>query len=724
MKRKRPAKEEEKARYSAPLKKARQSEGRRSGLDAKDMEGMRCARQLAREGIKKGLRELSESQRNSRDQKENTYGSCTFAVQAVKRTLATNTTTGSAKTDTGPENDDTSSESESESDLQVKSEITRSDKDCGTGVSARSRSFESPEDGKKLGSTQKSCLRDSGYVEEALLPHQQLTGSTPRPQKIYAVRIGWFPGLYYDCAKANAQRHRYPGGQMKGFESMDDAKAFVSAAGPDDFRPTNADRIDRDGWTRFVQHTWDKSNAIPGIDEKTDILPKLKSLFAAAAEAEFRVDWARHPLPQTLLQDENHYTTTGHMYERNFDLQRLSMKSPERSSVVMEKARDTASSYPDRADVPICDCGLSDSPNRQDEVVCANRECKIGRYHAACHGLAGRRAAPSWRCRYCRVQIPNVMTGAASTIHHTNADPPEAPLSAEQASVVKLILEGGNVCYTGSAGTGKSTVLRAAVRALRKQGKRVDIVAPSGIAALAVGGQTTFVYAGWTPDTFKQSLDKIVDRAHGRIVWKRLTATDVLIIEEISMIDSHFFERLEMLCRATRDSMDHEPNPRWLSPHDGDLQFGGMQVIVTGDFCQLPPVRPFKFCLHCGGDELPGWKHNRGGPLTCPICRKVYKDDEKWAFQNDSWSSCDFTYVELTQIHRQSEKEFTRILQKCRRKIRLTQSDKNLLLHHPSETKDAVQLRPTSAEVEKINSREFNRLPGEVREYECLDLFD
>ncbi len=79
----------------------------------------------------------------------------------------------------------------------------------------------------------------------------------------------------------------------------------------------------------------------------------------------------------------------------------------------------------------------------------------------------------------------------------------EPTLCPEQAELVDIICSGRNVFYTGSAGCGKSTVLKAFTKRLRDQGSSVDIVAPTGISALGVGGFTTFVYAGWGVRSFK-----------------------------------------------------------------------------------------------------------------------------------------------------------------------------------------------------------------------------
>ncbi|KAI1176586.1 hypothetical protein F4777DRAFT_264383 [Nemania sp. FL0916] len=110
----------------------------------------------------------------------------------------------------------------------------------------------------------------------------------------------------------------------------------------------------------------------------------------------------------------------------------------------------------------------------------------------------------------------------------------EPQLCAEQAELVEIISSGRNVFYTGSAGCGKSTVLKAFTRRLRDRGLQVDIVAPTGISALNVGGSTTFVYAGWNLNSFRLPLQELRNGAHAKYVRKRLRDTDVLVIDEIS----------------------------------------------------------------------------------------------------------------------------------------------------------------------------------------------
>lgn len=150
--------------------------------------------------------------------------------------------------------------------------------------------------------------------------------------------------------------------------------------------------------------------------------------------------------------------------------------------------------------------------------------------------------------------------------------PGEPPLCKEQADLVNLILSGKNVFYTGSAGCGKSTVLKAFVKQFEAINQRVRILAPTGRAALSVNGTTTWSYVGWVPGHHKKPIDELLKLAHGKTVLKRLRETDVLVIDEISMVENLHFERLNAFMKEARNN---------------NRAFGGVQLIATGDFCQV-----------------------------------------------------------------------------------------------------------------------------------------
>ncbi|KAL9561886.1 hypothetical protein ACKAV7_013809 [Fusarium commune] len=180
---------------------------------------------------------------------------------------------------------------------------------------------------------------------------------------------------------------------------------------------------------------------------------------------------------------------------------------------------------------------------------------------------------------------------------------PEPTLCKEQQDLLNLIMSDKNVFFTGSAGCGKFTVLKAAVKKLRAAGKIVYITVPTG-RALGVNGTTTWSYMGWTTDTIKANLADLKHESHRPAVKKRLMETDVLVIDEISMVENHHFQRMNECLKSARHwshrHKDYKPN----AP-----PFGGVQFLVTGDFCQLPPVKPFENCMYCGARTIPDHKY-------------------------------------------------------------------------------------------------------------------
>ena len=163
-------------------------------------------------------------------------------------------------------------------------------------------------------------------------------------------------------------------------------------------------------------------------------------------------------------------------------------------------------------------------------------------------------------------------------------------LSDEQKSVLDLVSEKSkSVFFTGSAGTGKSVLLREIIKVFRQKHKRepdrVAVTASTGLAACNVGGVTLHSFAGigLGKEAVPELVKKIKRNQKAKTRWMR---TKVLIIDEISMVDGDLFDKLESIARAIRNN---------------GRPFGGIQLVITGDFFQLPPVpdygRVSKFCF-------------------------------------------------------------------------------------------------------------------------------
>lgn len=284
-------------------------------------------------------------------------------------------------------------------------------------------------------------------------------------------------------------------------------------------------------------------------------------------------------------------------------------------------------------------------------------------------------------------------------------------LSAEQEALVSLALEGHNIFYTGSAGCGKSTVLRAIRDRFEAKNEFVHVLAPTGKVALANGGRTTWSFAGWTPNSHKMSLSEMTNPSSRRNIalFERLAKAKTIIIDEISMVESAHFERLNELLKAAKRS---------------SLPFGGVQLIVTGDFCQLPPVKPFRNCFSCGSDLEYSYRSGTFSCLNQDCGVDFYEEEDKWAFKSNAWQECNFRYVYLAAVYRQKDPAFIDLLRKCRLGLQLGDADMKLLTSSDGKTDShPVKLFPTRAEVREVNVSEFRRLHAPPQVYDSVDIF-
>ncbi|XP_016982810.1 ATP-dependent DNA helicase PIF1 [Drosophila rhopaloa] len=197
-------------------------------------------------------------------------------------------------------------------------------------------------------------------------------------------------------------------------------------------------------------------------------------------------------------------------------------------------------------------------------------------------------------------------------------------LSEEQMEVLRACTSGKNVFFTGSAGTGKSFLLRRIISALPPDG--TVATASTGVAACLIGGTTLHAFAGIGGGD--ATMQRCLDLASRRVSAQTWRTCKRLIIDEISMVDGQFFEKIEAVARHIRRN---------------DRPFGGIQLILCGDFLQLPPVIKADF---------------GAAPNATP--------QQRFCFQSSAWETCIQCVYELKQVHRQSDPEFVKILNHLR----------------------------------------------------------
>ncbi|KAH8333854.1 hypothetical protein KR059_003910 [Drosophila kikkawai] len=212
---------------------------------------------------------------------------------------------------------------------------------------------------------------------------------------------------------------------------------------------------------------------------------------------------------------------------------------------------------------------------------------------------------------------------AAKKLYQSTTDD-SLKLSEEQMEVLRACTSGKNVFFTGSAGTGKSFLLRRIISALPPDG--TVATASTGVAACLIGGTTLHAFAGiGGGDASMQRCLDLASRPMSAQTWRKCKR---LIIDEISMVDGQFFEKIEAVARHIRRN---------------DRPFGGIQLILCGDFLQLPPVIKSDF---------------GAAPTSTP--------QQRFCFQSSAWETCIQCVYELKQVHRQSDPEFVKILNHLR----------------------------------------------------------
>lgn len=256
-------------------------------------------------------------------------------------------------------------------------------------------------------------------------------------------------------------------------------------------------------------------------------------------------------------------------------------------------------------------------------------------------------------------------------------------LSDEQRSVLNLVAEQKkSVFFTGSAGTGKSVLLRETIKVLRDKYKRepdrVAVTASTGLAACNIGGVTLHSFAGigLGKEAVPELVKKIKRNPKAKQRWMR---TRVLIVDEISMVDGDLFDKLEAIARAIRNN---------------GRPFGGIQLVITGDFFQLPPVPDY-------------------GRVS------------KFSFDAATWNTSIEHTIGLTQVFRQKDPVFANMLNEMRLG-RLTPKsvDAFRALNRPLSFADdfeATELFPTRNEVDYANSARMRNLSGREFEFKAID---
>ncbi len=252
---------------------------------------------------------------------------------------------------------------------------------------------------------------------------------------------------------------------------------------------------------------------------------------------------------------------------------------------------------------------------------------------------------------------------------------PQITLTDEAREVLRLFEEAREpVFLTGRAGTGKSTLLQC-FRATTA--KKLAVLAPTGVAAVHVQGQTIHSFFGFGPDITIEKVQKM--RVRDAALYRKL---DALVIDEVSMVRADLLDYIDAFLR--------------LHGRERSRPFGGVQIILIGDLYQLPPVVT---------------------PDDRDIFRTYYPSP--YFFDAHAWRDVALKVVELTQVWRQRDPTFVSILDAIRTSSLgsdgLARLNSRFSAAPVIGGDDAVMhLVPTNAQAEAINASHLDRLAGQA----------
>jgi ATP-dependent DNA helicase PIF1 len=257
-------------------------------------------------------------------------------------------------------------------------------------------------------------------------------------------------------------------------------------------------------------------------------------------------------------------------------------------------------------------------------------------------------------------------------------------LTQSQQKALSFILDGKSVFITGPGGCGKTFLINYFVKKYRAR-KNIAVTSTTGTSAIHIRGTTIHSWAGI--GLGRGSVYSIVTRIKKKKYLKEhWTGADILIIDEVSMLSPDLFDKLEQIAKTIRKS---------------DEPFGGLQLIITGDFLQLPVINCDKFCF-----ESMSWD-------SC-IDETIYMR-ENLRQSDPSWQKC-LDEVRIGEISPESKK----LLKSCTKK-------KISKINKKADIKPTI-LFPLNADVEEINNNcleEICQTSGEVLDYEMeVEIYD
>ncbi len=242
-----------------------------------------------------------------------------------------------------------------------------------------------------------------------------------------------------------------------------------------------------------------------------------------------------------------------------------------------------------------------------------------------------------------------------------------------QKDALKIMNAGYNVLLTGAAGSGKTYLLNRFIAQAKERGLGVAITASTGIAATHLGGRTIHSWAGIgiKESLTKKDLQKISKRSY---LKKQFEGTDILIIDEISMLSAEHLDMVNLVCQSLKKNT---------------LAFGGLQIILSGDFFQLQPIA-------------------------------AAESKARFVYYSQVWPEMDLRVCYLEEQHRQNDADLDFVLNA----LREAQADCKVkeilgqrLIKEENSQATALRLYTHNLDVDRINHLELAKIKDEEEKY-------
>ena len=258
-----------------------------------------------------------------------------------------------------------------------------------------------------------------------------------------------------------------------------------------------------------------------------------------------------------------------------------------------------------------------------------------------------------------------------------------------QKEALTILKTGANVFLTGEPGSGKTHTVNQYVRWLCGHGIEPAITASTGIAATHIGGMTIHSWSGIGVKKNLSSYDLDMIASNERVA-KRVGRTSVLIIDEVSMLSAETFSMAEAVCREVRRN---------------DTPFGGLQVVLVGDFFQLPPV----VARDEDGAKRLGFNEAEAGAESAPF-----------SFRSRAWEALRPLVCYLSEQYRQEDAMFGDLLSAVRSGKADAKIGAALATRRIEEAEapgDLPRLYSHNADVDRVNEERLLAIPGTVRRF-------